>query len=208
RLVADVSGPLTQSGALLGRIVLVSDDADSYVDHAFSDRKALYGVVEARPATGTVIGLSLQYQKDRLNDNIQGYPTAPDGSDLGWSRSTFFGMPDGRVKTEDTRATLYLEQRLSEAWALKANYTHSVTEYDAVYGLQFGTLDLATGDGMRTRANNNRNKTTGDALEAYVEGKGNLLGRRHEFVLGFNGQESKRRWGIWHGPDIPFNIVG
>jgi outer membrane receptor for ferric coprogen and ferric-rhodotorulic acid len=206
RLVGDLSGPLVESGAILGRIVLVSDDSDSYVDHAFADKKALYGVIEARPAAGTTLGFSLQYQKDRVNENFFGYPTAPDGRDLNWNRSTFFGMPDGRLKTEDTRATLYLEQKLSETWALKANYTHSVNEWDAVYGPQYSVLDLATGDGLKAWAVNIRQKTTGDALEAYAEGAGNLLGRRHEFVLGFNGMESKNRRGTWNGPDVPFNI--
>jgi outer membrane receptor for ferric coprogen and ferric-rhodotorulic acid len=206
RIVGDISGPFSPSGALHGRLVLVSDDSNSYVDHAFSDRKALYGVIEARPTAGTVIGLSLQYQKDRMNDIILGYPTAPDGSDLKWSRSTFFGMPDGRVKSEDTRATLYLEQQLSENWALKANYTHSVSEYDGIRAAQTGTFNLTTGDELRALAVNNRSKNTGDALEAYVEGTGNLLGRRHEFVLGVNGQESKSRSGLWQGTFAPFNI--
>ncbi|MDR2451344.1 MAG: TonB-dependent receptor, partial [Candidatus Accumulibacter sp.] len=131
-------------------------------------------------------------------------PTAPDGSDLGWSRSTFFGMPDGRAKTEDTRATLYLEQQLSETWALKANYTHSMNESDNISAPQW-YLNRLEGE-MLTWAENRRSKITGDALEAYVEGKGNLLGRRHEFALGFNGQESKSRRGVWYGSDIPFNI--
>jgi outer membrane receptor for ferric coprogen and ferric-rhodotorulic acid len=183
RLVADLSGPLVQSGALLGRIVLVSDDSDSYVDHSFSDKKALYGVIEARPTTSTVVGLFLQYQKDRWLKN-RGYRTAPDGSDLDFSRSTFVGMPDGRTKTEDTHATLYLEQQLSGNWALKANYTHNENTWDAIYATYYGTPNLATGDGMMAWATNSRQKRTGDTLEAYVEGTGNLLGRRHEFVLG------------------------
>jgi outer membrane receptor for ferric coprogen and ferric-rhodotorulic acid len=68
RLVGDLSGPLVQSGAILGRIVLVSEDSDSYVDHGFSDKKGVYGVIEAKPAAGTTLGASLQYQKNRWND--------------------------------------------------------------------------------------------------------------------------------------------
>ncbi|MDR1934700.1 MAG: hypothetical protein LBS49_03835, partial [Candidatus Accumulibacter sp.] len=191
RLVADLSGPLALSGALRGRLVLVSEDSDSYVDYGFSDKKALYGVIEARPTTSTVIGLSLQYQKDRLNKNFAGLLTAPYGRDWGWSRSTFFGMPDGRMKSEDTRANLYLEQQLSGNWALKANYTHSVNEWDSIYATSWGTPDLATGDGMVTWATNTRRKTTGDALEAYVEGTGELLGNNRGHPLASPCQVSK-----------------
>jgi outer membrane receptor for ferric coprogen and ferric-rhodotorulic acid len=83
-----------------------------------------------------------------VNGNIAGLPTVPNGSDLGWSRSTFFGMPDDRMKSEDTRTTLYLEQQFSERWAFKGNYTHSVSEFDAVYVPQWGVPDLTTGDGL------------------------------------------------------------
>jgi outer membrane receptor for ferric coprogen and ferric-rhodotorulic acid len=205
RLVGDLSGPLTQSGALRGRVVLVSEDSDSYVDYSFSDKKALYGVIEARPTASTKIGASLQYQKNRFNHSL-GYPTAPDGSDLGWSRSTYFGTPDGWKREETTRTTLYLEQRFLEDWVFKANYTHSVDKWDVIYASQWGTPNVATGDGMSAWAVNQRDKTVGNALEMFAQGTGLLFGRRHEFALGANGSESKG-WGVSaDGPDIPFNI--
>jgi outer membrane receptor for ferric coprogen and ferric-rhodotorulic acid len=206
RLVGDLSGPLVQSGVLLGRLVLVSEDSDSYIDHGFSDKKGVYGVIEAKPTAGTTIGASLQYQKNRWNDVSLGYPTAPDGSDLGWSRSTYFGTPDGWKREETTRATLYLEQRFLEDWVFKANYTHSVDEYELIWASHYGTPNIATGDGMMTWAIDQRSKTVGNALEMVAQGSGHLFGRRHEFALGVNGSESKN-WGAYvGGSDIPFNI--
>jgi outer membrane receptor for ferric coprogen and ferric-rhodotorulic acid len=205
RLVGDISGPLTQSGVLRGRVVVVSDDSDSYVDHAFSDKKGFYGVIEALPTASTKIGLSLQYQKNRFNENIGGVPTAPDGSDLGWSRSTLFGNPDNEIREENTYVSLYLEQQLSESWAFKANYSHSTNKWDGVYGSQVGTLNLATGDGLSGVAIGNHEKTSGDALDMYVQGAENLFGRRHEFAFGFNGSRVKS----WSSSDValaPFNI--
>jgi outer membrane receptor for ferric coprogen and ferric-rhodotorulic acid len=206
RLVGDLSGPLVESGAILGRIVLVSEDSDSYIDHAFSDKKGVYGVIEAKPTAGTTIGASLQYQRNRWNDVSLGYPTAPDGSDLGWSRSTYFGTPDGKKREETTRATLYLEQRFLEDWVFKANYTHSVDEYELIWASRFRTPDIATGDGMETWAVDSRSKAVGDALEMVAQGSGHLFGRRHEFALGTNGSKSKSWGASANGPDIPFNI--
>jgi outer membrane receptor for ferric coprogen and ferric-rhodotorulic acid len=205
RLVGDLSGPLVQSGALLGRIALVSEDSDSYVDHAFTDKKGIYGVIEARPTASTKIGASLQYQKTRLN-NSTGYPTAPDGRDLGWSRSTYFGTPDGRRWEDTTRASLYLEQQLSETWVFKANYTHSVDEGEGIWASHYGTPNVATGDGMLAWAVDQRSKTVGNALEMLAQGSGDLFGRRHEFALGANGSKSEDQGGTVFGPDIPFNI--
>jgi outer membrane receptor for ferric coprogen and ferric-rhodotorulic acid len=206
RIVGDISGPLTQSGVLRGRVVLLSEDSDSYVDHGFTDKKGFYGVLEALPTEGTKIGLSLQYQKNRFNEIIMGYPTAPNGSDLKWSRSTFFGLPDGRIKDNNSFVSLYLEQQLAENWLLRANYTHSTDERDSMYATQCCTFDPATGDGMRIRTWHDRQKISGDSVDVYVRGAENLFGRRHEFALGVNGSKVKQ-WRNDAGSDpVFFNI--
>jgi outer membrane receptor for ferric coprogen and ferric-rhodotorulic acid len=192
RLVGDVSGPLTQSGVLRGRLVLLSEDSDSYVDYGFTDKKGFYGVLEALPREGTKIGLSLQYQKTRFNENFAGLPTAPDGSDLKWSRSTFFGDPKGEFKGDNSFISLYLEQQLAENWLFRANYSHSADERDVVWVTQNGTPNLATGDGMYARAWDDRQKIEGDSVDVYVRGKEHLFGRLHEFAFGFNGSKVKQ----------------
>jgi outer membrane receptor for ferric coprogen and ferric-rhodotorulic acid len=192
RLVGDVSGPLMQSGALRGRVVLLSDDSNSYVDYGFMDKKGFYGVIEALPTDKTKIGLSLQYQKSRFNENFAGHPTARDGTDLKLSRSTLFGSPDDRIKDENTYVSLYLEHQLSENWLLRGAYSHSIGEIDIMRTTIFNDgLDLATGDGLTVRAFHDAAKSTGDALDLYVRGAENLFGRRHEFALGFNGSKLK-----------------
>jgi outer membrane receptor for ferric coprogen and ferric-rhodotorulic acid len=206
RLVGDISGPLTQSGALRGRVVLLSEDSDSYVDYGFTDKKGFYGVIEALPTDKTKIGLSLQYQKSRINEVIMGYPTAPDGSDLKWSRSTFFGDPKGGVTDENTFVSLYLEQRLTENWLLRGAYSHSIDDRNSVFASQFGTLDIATGDGLQAWGVHQRQKIVGDSVDVYVRGKEHLFGRLHEFALGFNGSNVKQWRTGSSGPYIPFNI--
>jgi outer membrane receptor for ferric coprogen and ferric-rhodotorulic acid len=200
RLVGDISGPLTQSGVLRGRVVLLSEDSNSYVDYGFTDKKGFYGVIEALPTDKTKIGLSLQYQKSRINEVIMGYPTAPDGSDFGWSRSTFFGDPKGESKDENTFISLYLEHQLAENWLLRGAYSHSVDDKDFTYTTLYGTLNPVTGDGMYAEGFHQRQKITGDALDLYVRGAENFFGRRHEFAFGFNGSKVKT-W-LNRAPDI------
>ena len=53
------SGPLTQSGILRGRLVAVADDSGSFVDHAYNDKKAFYGILELVPSADTRVGLGL-----------------------------------------------------------------------------------------------------------------------------------------------------
>jgi outer membrane receptor for ferric coprogen and ferric-rhodotorulic acid len=206
-LVGDISGPLIQSGTLRGRVVLLSEDSNSHVDYGFMDKKGFYGVIEALPTDKTKIGLSLQYQKNRFNEVIAGYPAAPDGSDLKWSRSTFFGDPKGSVKSENTYISLYLEHQLPENWLLRGAYSHIIDGGDYTYAVQYGTVDLATGDGLRAVGWHDRSKLTGDALDIYVRGAENLFDRRHEFVFGFNGSKIKQwRTGADGIAWIPINI--
>jgi outer membrane receptor for ferric coprogen and ferric-rhodotorulic acid len=206
RVVGDISGPLTESGALRERVVLLSEDSDSYVDYTFLDKKGFYGVLEALPREGTKIGLSLQYQKNRFNESTGGHPTAPDGSDLKLGRSTFFGDPDGELKDDNSFISLYLEQQLAENWLLRANYAHSTDERDAAFAGTYGPLNLATGDGLNGYTLNIRQRIVGDSLDVYVRGKEYLFGRRHEFALGFNGSNVKTWRSDAMGPDIPFNL--
>jgi outer membrane receptor for ferric coprogen and ferric-rhodotorulic acid len=206
RIVGDISGPLTQSGVLRGRVVLLSEDSNSYVDYGFTDKKGFYGVIEALPTDKTKIGLSLQYQKNRVNEAFFGYPTAPDGSDFGWSRSTFFGDPKGRMKEANTHISLYLEHQLSENWRLRGAYSRSMEDQDFIYSLNWGTADFATGDGLEASAWHDRAKSTVDVLDIYVRGTENLFGRRHEIAFGFNGSKVKKWSGYGTIPPVPWNI--
>jgi outer membrane receptor for ferric coprogen and ferric-rhodotorulic acid len=209
RLVGDISGPLTQSGVLRGRAVLLSEDGNSYVDYGFMDKKGFYGVIEALPTDKTKIGLSLQYQKSRFNENLSGHPTAVDGSDLKLSRSTLFGWTNDRVKSEDTYVSLYLEHQLSENWLLRGAYSHSIGKLDivrtSIYNNNNG-LDLATGDGLFAAGWREPVKRTGDALDLYARGAENLFGRRHEFAFGFNGSRVKGWRGGARSDLVYFNL--
>jgi outer membrane receptor for ferric coprogen and ferric-rhodotorulic acid len=122
-----------------------------------------------------------------------GLPTAPDGHDLGWSRSTYFGVPDHSNEEEVLGAFLYFEQKLPNDWTLKANHAHNKSEGERFRRLLAGheDLDLSTGDGLYFGSDYQTYKTTSDAMDVHVGGPAQLFGRRHEFALGVNGVESK-----------------
>jgi outer membrane receptor for ferric coprogen and ferric-rhodotorulic acid len=207
RLVGDISGPLTQSGVLRGRLVVVSDESDSFVDYVFDNKKAFYGILELVPNTDTKIGLGLQYQKDKYR-SFPGIPTAPDGRDLGLSRSTFFGDPYNSAEREDLSAFLSFEQKMPNDWLLKANYAHNKVEGDFPTGVALGTLNAATGDGMFVLRYRDASEARADSVDVYASGPVALLGRRHEIAFGANGVERKSGYFIGpdSGPDSDFNI--
>jgi outer membrane receptor for ferric coprogen and ferric-rhodotorulic acid len=190
RLVGDISGPLTQSGVLRGRFVAVADDSDSYVDYIYDNKKAFYGVLELLPSADTKIGLGVQYQKDKYREHM-GVPTAPDGSDLGWSRSAYFGVPDHSNEQEVLSTFLYFEQKLPNDWVLKANYAHNKRESGGFNRAMENGIDLSTGDGLFFVSGYSVYEQEADTVDVHASGPMQLLGRRHEFALGVNGAESK-----------------
>jgi len=188
RVVGDVSGPLSQSGRVRGRLVAVVDDRDSFVDYAYNDRRGVYGVLEADLTPTTMLTTSFQYQRDKGRNHL-GLPMAPDGSALGLSRSTYLGSADARMIKDYRIYTLGLEQRLPGDWLLKAVYSRHDTDVDSAdSSWAGGTLDVATGDGLTLyQSESLRRNFTSDSFDAYASGPVTLFGRRHEFAVGVNG---------------------
>ncbi|WP_188394446.1 TonB-dependent siderophore receptor [Oxalicibacterium flavum] len=210
RFVGDVSSPLVESGRVRGRVVALDDRSDSFTDYIFRNRSAVYGIVEADLSPSTTLSASVQYQKD-TGLNHFGVPFAADGSDAGLPRSSFWGDANYRLARDYTIYTIGLDQRLTGDWNLKASYSRQKTlnEIDNFNALT-GSLDIATGDGLSisTRSRNNSTTMRADTVDAYASGPFNLLGRKHELVLGLNGatyEDESTGTGYIAG-SIPINV--
>jgi outer membrane receptor for ferric coprogen and ferric-rhodotorulic acid len=205
RLVGDVSGPLTPSGVLRGRFVVVADDSDSFIDYVYDNKKAFYGILELVPSADTKIGIGLQYQQDKYR-LFSGVPS-DNGRDVGLSRSSFFGDPYDESKRETFSTFLSFEQKLPNDWVLKGNYAHNEQKNDDIGSQIWGTLDVTTGDGLYAWRTRMVTKVKTDSLDAHASGPLQLLGRRHEFALGANGVKRKSCFNRdWNGQDDAFNV--
>lgn len=200
RIVGDVSGPLTESGSVRGRLVAVADNAKSFTDYVYRNRRAVYGVVEADLTSTTTLNASVQYQQDTGRDHY-GAPLGADGSEPRISRSAFFGDAANHNVKDYTVTTLGLTQRLANDWQAKAVFTHHAAKVDLFrYGYLYGTLDATTGDGLMFDRQR-RFVRSGDSnvVDAYASGPFHLLGRRHEAAFGFNNssfRETLDRTGV------------
>jgi outer membrane receptor for ferric coprogen and ferric-rhodotorulic acid len=199
RLVGDISGPLTQSGALRGRFVAVSDTGDSFVDYVHSDKQAFYGALEMDLGRSTTLSFNVQYQKNDYNEPA-GVPAAQDGGHLDFiDRSTFIGLPHGGIDSEDMRASLSLEQKLPGDWNFKATYSYAQNAYDALLGFGY----FHSGTFRQTYYDREREM---NAVDAFASGPVQLFGRRHEFALGVNGYKSEYRGIMIRGAEVPFDF--
>lgn len=208
RLVGDISGSLMKSGRVRGRLVMLMDERDSFVDHAFRDRQAVYGVIEGDITPSTRVYASLQYQEDK-NNNHDGVPYAEDGSDAGLSRSAFFADANHVTTRDYTLYTLGLEQQLPADWSMKLQYAGNKTNVDKTnVSYIWGDLDASTGDGISIyQLADYDSEDSYDALDAYISGPLTLLGRNHELVLGANGSTKTRNYaGSGYMPALPINV--
>lgn len=205
RLVADLSGSLIESGRIRGRAVVFADHSDSFTDYVFDNREGFYGVVEADLTPTTLLGASITYQKNKFN-NHYGVPMAPNGADLRLPRSSFFGVADGDSTRESTSYRINLEQKLPGNWLFKAAYTHSGVDVDGVASNLGGTLDVASGNGLRISRALQEREFKADVLDVYASGPFDLFGRQHELVLGATSFKSKYKNRLGDYVNTPINI--
>ncbi len=208
RIVGDVSGPLSESGSVRGRVVAVADNAQSFVDYAYRNRRAVYAVAEADLTPTTTLDASVQYQQD-TGINHLGAPFAADGSEPGIRRSFFWGDAGGRTTKDYTLTTLGLTQRLAGDWQAKASFIHDKTNSNMFRESYVrGELDATTGDGLiLARMRSLTQDLSSNAADLYATGSFQWLGRKHEAAFGLNGSTMRRAYtGTGRVPMLPINV--
>ncbi len=192
RLVGDISAPLIKSGKIRGRVVAFTDHRDSFTDYVFDNREGIYGIVEADLSDTTMLAASVTYQRNKFN-NHYGVPMAPDGSDLGLPRSSFFGVSNGDSTRKNVNYTFNLDQRLAGNWRLRAAFTHARTDVDNVPSNLGGTLNVGTGAGLRIFSALQQRETDANVFDAYLTGPLEMFGRTHELAFGASASKLNYR---------------
>lgn len=181
RLEADVSGPLTQDGALRGRLVGVYQDKNQFYTQGKNKPQLLYGVMEYDLGKNTTLGISGLYGK--MNFVVfNGLPLYDDGSLPGYD--TFLGT--SRPSTHETyELGADLKHRFDNGWEFKANYSHKENTYKGYSAMALTPVSVSTGltSGW---AGHIHNEFTWDQMDANVTGPFKLLGREHAVTLGYN----------------------
>jgi iron complex outermembrane receptor protein len=144
QLQADLTGPLTDDGQWLYRVVAVVRESDTQVDHVPDDRRLLAPSLTWRPDGATSVTLQALWQEDRSGSTSQFFPWIgtilpnPNGP---IPSNRFIGEP-GVDHYDTDRQTLgwLFERRLDERWTVRQNLRYSKNEldYGGFYGDAFG----------------------------------------------------------------------
>jgi iron complex outermembrane receptor protein len=200
----DFTGPLTESGEWLYRLVAVGRKADTQVDFVRDDRLVLAPSLTWKPSAATALTLQALTQRDRTGSTSQFFPWAgtvapnPNGQ---LPTNRFIGDPDwDRYDTDRDFLSYLLEHKLSEALTLRQNlrYTKTDVDYRSLYGDSFTTPGGWDADPVNQRllgryAYGNLNHTRLLTLDQ------NLLARfatgpvQHELLAGLDVAQYRKR---------------
>ncbi|MGR4866235.1 TonB-dependent siderophore receptor [Caulobacter sp. LARHSG274] len=195
RLEADVSGPLNAAGTVTGRLVYANEDKDSYLDHYKVNRNVYYGVLswDLTPRLKATGGYSRQ---DNLANGVL-WGALPlsysDGTPIAYPRSASTSADWTYWDTRDQNAFAELSYAFDNGWSAKATYTHKRFDENAKLLYAFGDPDPDTGLGVAGMVGRYPSHYRQNLWEASVSGPVELLGRRHELVLGASTAKSHGR---------------
>lgn len=190
RAEADVSGPLDREGRLRARLVASHEDAGSFRDRQKTRSSLVYGTAEFDLAPSTLLIAGLSWRQRELQGAggttpIQAY--TDDGTFVGLQpRSYNLGASWAGYEQETLNLFARLEHRFDGGWSARLQLAHESVDTPDV---RFGYLRGASGAvGLaRYRDVEARNKSI--ALD--VQGPLELLGRRHELLLGAGASSSR-----------------
>ncbi|WP_347905538.1 TonB-dependent siderophore receptor [Pseudomonas purpurea] len=197
----DVSGPLTESGNVRGRLVADYKTGGAWIDRFKEQSQLLYGITEFDLTEDTLLTMGFSYLRTDVDAPLRsGLPTRlPNGARTDLSRSTN-GSPDWSYNDhEQTSYFTSIEQQLGNGWSGKIEYTHTENKFDELFTYLNGTLQ-PDGSGTSLLPVRFSGIPRQDNLDLYLTGPLNLFGREHELIGGLtlsNYNENVPRYGGW-----------
>lgn len=140
---ADLSGPLTDDGQWLYRLVAVGRTADTQVDYVRDDRGVFAPSLTWRPSAATNLTLQANWQKDKSGSTSQFFPWEgvllpnPNGK---IPMNRFIGEPGfDRYDSERKSFGWLFEHRFNDQWVIRQNVrqVRNDVDYFTLYGDSF-----------------------------------------------------------------------
>lgn len=197
----DVSGPLTESGNVRGRLVADYKTEKAWVDRYKQDTQLLYGITEFDLSEDTLLTLGLSYLRTDVDSPLRsGLPTRfSNGERSNLSRSINSAPTWSYNDHEQTSYFASVEQQLGNGWSGKLEYSHSENKFDELFGFVMGDLN-PNGSGMSQLPVRFSGTPRQDNLDLYVTGPFSLFEREHELIGGVTlsqFSQSVPEWGGW-----------
>lgn len=191
RAEADVSRVLNRY--LRGRVVLVKDDSESYLDRYERSTQVIYGVVDFAPGTSTLITLGHSEHRSETDGNMWGALTLHygDGTPTNFDAATNIAADWSEWNIKEQRSFIDIESVLSENTTLRVAYNRVRTDEDSFlfYTYLADTnqgLNPDTGLGLIGYGSEYDLDDEQDTFDVYLNHTFDAWGESHQFVIGAN----------------------
>lgn len=190
RVEADYSTPFSADGKWAGRLVVASEEQDSYVRGLSNDRTFVYGVIDGQLGERSTITLGASYQDANTDGNMWGALVLAytDGTQAEFGRSSSTALDWTSWDTENTTAFAEYTFKLAEAWDFKLTYNYRKYEDDSklFFAWTQTGIDRDTGLGLMGNPGSWPTQDEAHLVEASVNGTFELFGREHEAMAGLS----------------------
>jgi len=209
RIVGDVSGAVSESGAVRGRVVAGYEDKGSYLDRYNNEKQMFYGVLEADLTDTTLLTLGHAIQTSDTDSPLWGALPLfySDGSATDFARSTSTASDWSYWDNTQHNSFVELRQELAGGWRATGTVFRLENESESELFYQYGTPDRQTGEGLKSYPSQYDLDVAQWVVDAYATGPFQLANRTHELVLGASWSRSETvdesRYGRGIGDPLP-----
>lgn len=186
RLDGDLSGSITSN--VQARLVVASEQADSYLDRYSDKLNIAYGVVDVQLAPSTQLTVGHSYNDSRADGNLWGalplYYTDGTQTDYPISTNTAPEWTFWDVKRSQT--FVEFSQQLGTQWELKGIYTQNDIDQDSRLFYVRNSPDSETELGLRGMPSLYIADEQQKTVDAFISGSFASFGREHQLVAGVN----------------------
>ncbi|MGG4578296.1 MULTISPECIES: TonB-dependent siderophore receptor [Alcaligenes] len=192
RGMADISGPLNDSGSVRGRLVAAYDQSRSWKDGYKGKRDVFYGVIEADLGARTVARLGLEHMDNRYDgSSMHAFSVSDtDGNLVEWDRSDSATAVWAYSKQRRTMAFAQLEHEFNDDWSIQMAMGRSWLNNEQLYGVA-APEPTPQGRGSMTAGFNEKTPTQ-DTADITIKGRFQAWGQGHDIMLGANYYELSR----------------
>lgn len=209
RIVGDLSGSVSESGAVRGRVVAGYEDKDSYLDRYSNEKQMFYGVLEADLTDTTLLTLGHSIQTSDTDSPLWGALPLfyTDGTATDYARSTSTASDWSYWDNTQHNSFVELQQELAGGWRAKGTVFRLENDSESELFYQYGTPDDETEEGLLAYPSQYDLNVEQWVVDTYATGPFDLGNRTHELVLGASWSRSETvdesRYGQGIGNPLP-----
>lgn len=189
----DASAPLTESGTWAGRVVVASQDAESYLNLYNTSRDTFYGVVDGQLGESSTLTFGYTDQTSKAQAPLWGaLPLVyTNGEQTNYPSSTSTSMAWAYYNTYNKTGFIEYTHQLGADWEFKTVYTHSDYREPSELFYVYGTPDKNTGLGLLGWPGKYLNESTRNLLDINLSGSFEMGGKSHDLLIGYSGSKAE-----------------